>query len=69
VKPNLTVGYIMGVGDEVPAALEQLGVKLTMIAPDELAWGDLSKYSVIMTGVRADQRRADLRASNQRMID
>lgn len=69
VKPNLTVGYIMGVGDEVPAALEQLGVTLSMISPDELAWGDLSKYSVIMTGVRAYERRADLRAYNQRLID
>ncbi|MEO7158180.1 MAG: PIG-L family deacetylase, partial [Vicinamibacterales bacterium] len=26
VTPNLSVGYVMGVGDEVPAALEQLGV-------------------------------------------
>ena len=69
VTSNLTVGYVMGVGDEVPAALEQLGVKLTMIAPDELAWGDLSKYGVIMTGVRAYERRADLRAYNQRLID
>jgi hypothetical protein len=40
-----------------------------MITPDELAWGDLSKYNVIMTGVRAYERRADLRASNQRLID
>jgi LmbE family N-acetylglucosaminyl deacetylase len=69
VTPNLTVGYIMGVGDEVPAALEQLGVQLSMITPDELAWGDLSKYKVIMTGVRAYERRADLRANNQRLID
>jgi LmbE family N-acetylglucosaminyl deacetylase len=69
VTPNLTVGYVMGVGDEVPAALEQLGVKLSMITPDELAWGDLSKYSVIMTGVRAYERRADLRAYNQRLLD
>ncbi len=69
VKPNLTVGYVMGVGDEVPAALEQLGVKLTMITPDELAWGDLSKYGVIMTGVRAYERRTDLRAYNQRLLD
>jgi hypothetical protein len=69
VKPNLTVGYVMGVGDEVPAALEQLGVKLSMITPDELAWGDLSKYDVIMTGVRAYERRADLRAYNQRLLD
>ena len=69
VKPNLTVGYVMGVGDEVPAALEQLGVTLSMITADELAWGDLSKYNVIMTGVRAYERRADLRAHNQRLID
>ena len=69
VKPNLTVGYVMGVGDEVPAALEQLGVKLSMISADELAWGDLSKYNVIMTGVRAYERRTDLRAYNQRLLD
>jgi LmbE family N-acetylglucosaminyl deacetylase len=69
VRPNLTVGYVMGVGDEVPAALEQLGVTLSLITPDELAWGDLSKYSVIMTGVRAYERRADLRAYNQRLLD
>jgi len=69
VKPNLTVGYVMGVGDEVPAALEQLGVRLSMITTDELAWGDLSKYNVIMTGVRAYERRTDLRAYNQRLIE
>ena len=69
VKPNLTLGYVMGVGDEVPAALEQLGVKLSMITPDELAWGDLSHYNVIMTGVRAYERRADLRAYNHRLIE
>ena len=69
VRPNLSVGYIMGVGDEVPAALEQLGVRLSMITADELAWGDLSRYDVIMTGVRAYERRNDLRAYNQRLLD
>jgi LmbE family N-acetylglucosaminyl deacetylase len=69
VKPNVSVGYVMGVGDEVPAALEQLGVRLSFISADELAWGDLSKYDVIMTGVRAYERRSDLRAYNQRLLD
>lgn len=69
VKPNLSVGYVMGVGDEVPAALEQLGVKLSMVTPDELAWGDLSRYDVIVTGVRAYERREDLRAYNHRLIE
>jgi hypothetical protein len=59
----------MGVGDQVPPAIEQLGAKVTFIESDELAWGDLSKYDVIMTGVRAYERRADLRAYNRRLID
>src|SRR6202043_2925545 len=42
--PNLTVGYIMGVGDEVPAAIEQLGAKVEMIGADDLAWGDLTRF-------------------------
>ncbi len=67
--PDLNVGYIVGVGDQVPPAIEQLGAKLTFIDQDELAWGDLSKYDVIMTGVRAYERRADLRAYNHRLLD
>jgi LmbE family N-acetylglucosaminyl deacetylase len=69
VKPNLTVGYVMGVGDEVPPALEQLGARVVLLSADELAWGDLTRFDVIMTGVRAYERRADLRAYNQRLID
>ena len=67
--PNLTVGYIVGVGDQVPPALEQIGAKVTLIEQDELAWGDLSRYDAIVTGVRAYERRADLRAYNTRLLD
>jgi len=68
VPPALTVGYVMGVGDQVPAALQQLGARVTLIDIDELAWGDLSRYHVIVTGVRAYERRADLRANNHRLL-
>ncbi len=67
--PGLKVGYIDGVGDQVPAAIEQLGAKLTFIDTNELAWGDLAKYDVIVTGVRAYERRNDLRAYNRRLLD
>ena len=67
--PNLTVGYIMGVGDEVPPAIEQLGAKVEMISADDLAWGNLSRFSTIVTGVRAYERRDDLRANNARLLD
>ncbi len=66
---HLTVGYVVGVGDQVPAALEQLGAHVSYVDQDELAWGDLSKYDVIVTGVRAYERRADLRAYNKRLLD
>jgi hypothetical protein len=69
VAPDLRVGYIMGVGDKVPDAITQLGVPVSYIEPDEMAWGDLSKYPVIMVGVRAYERRPDLRANNQRLLD
>ncbi len=69
VTPNVNVGYIVGVGDQVPPALEQLGAKVSFIEQDELAWGDLSKHDVIVTGVRAYERRADLRAYNRRLLD
>ncbi len=69
VTPNINVGYIVGVGDQVPPALEQLGAKVNYIDEDELAWGDLSKHDVILTGVRAYERRADLRAYNRRLLD
>jgi hypothetical protein len=67
--PGISVGYINGAGDQVPEAIEQLGAKLTFIDQDESAGGDLSKYDVIVTGVRAYERRADLRAYNQRLLD
>jgi len=67
--PNLTVGYIMGSGDELPAAIEQLGAKVEMIGPEGLAWGDLSRFNTIVIGIRAYERREDLRANNSRLLE
>ena len=69
VAPNLRVGYIMGVGDQMPAAIRQLGAEVHLIDARELASGDLARYNVIVTGVRAYERRPDLRANNTRLLD
>ena len=69
IAPRLSVGYVNGSGDQVPQAIEQLGAKVTFVDQDDLAWGDLSKYDVIVTGVRAYERRMDLRAYNRRLLD
>ena len=68
IAPGLHVGYVMGVGDAVPAAIEQLGAEVHLIDGAELASGDLSRYNVIVTGVRAYERRPDLRANNNRLL-
>ena len=68
VAAGIKMGYIMGVGDLVPQALDQLGVKVTMIDADELAYGNLAKYDTIMLGIRAYERREDLKAYNHRLI-
>jgi LmbE family N-acetylglucosaminyl deacetylase len=67
--PNLLVGYVMGVGDQVPPAIEQLGAKVELIGAEDLAWGNLGRFDTIVTGVRAYERRGDLRANNNRLLD
>ncbi|WP_263368837.1 PIG-L family deacetylase [Edaphobacter bradus] len=69
IAPKLNVGYVMGSGDKVPQALESLGVNLTFLAAPDLASGNLSKYDVILLGVRTYAVRDDLRANNSRLLD
>jgi LmbE family N-acetylglucosaminyl deacetylase len=69
LAPSLTVGYVMGTGDEIPAALRGLGATVQLLDADELAWGDLSRYDAIFIGVRAYDSREDLRANNKRVLD
>jgi LmbE family N-acetylglucosaminyl deacetylase len=63
------IGYIAGAGDEEPDAIRQLGAQLTLLAPPDLRTGDFSRYDAIVTGVRAWNTRADLRANYQRLFD
>ena len=65
----VTVGYVMGVGDGVAEAIQQLGVDVTMLDEDALAEGDLSRFDIIFTGVRAYLNREDLRAYNARLLE
>ncbi len=66
---NMTIGYVMGTGDQVPPAIAQLGMKIEMITADDLAWGNLARFDAIVTGVRAYEHREDLRANNSRLLE
>ncbi len=69
VVPNLNIGYVMGVGDEVPAGLQQLGAKVQLLNTNDLSSGRLDQYDVIMVGTRAYAVRQDLHTYNQRLLD
>ncbi|HZF63268.1 MAG TPA: PIG-L family deacetylase [Chitinophagaceae bacterium] len=47
------IGYIVGAGDKVPEALEQMGFEVTLLSEKELSRHPLSQYDAIISGVRA----------------
>ncbi len=64
-----TIGYVMGAGDEMPQALQQLGAEVMLLSGEELASGNLGRFDAIVTGVRAYNVRADLRANQSRLME
>lgn len=66
---DVRVGYVRGAGDGVPEALDQLGVDWEPLDADDLASGDLARFDVLVTGIRAYEVRPDLAAHNQRLLD
>jgi len=69
IADGLKVAYIMGSGDEVPSALEHLGIKVAFLSPTDIASGDLSKFDVILLGVRTYAAREELRTYNSRILE
>ncbi len=62
------VGYIMGAGDEMPDAIRQLGVEVTLLSASDLAQGDLARFDAIVAGVRAYNVRPDVKANQARLM-
>ncbi|MFI5131169.1 MAG: PIG-L family deacetylase [Chitinophagales bacterium] len=50
---NKKIGYIVGAGDKLPEALEQMGYEVTMLTDKELSRNNLQQFDAIITGVRA----------------
>ena len=69
VVPQVAVGYVSGVSDNVAPALRQLGLSVTMLDPASLATENLSKYSTIVIGPRAYEASDALIANNPRLLD
>ena len=68
-KSDRRIGYVMGAGDEIPAALRQLGFTVTLLTDDDLKNGGLSRCDVIIAGVRAYNTRPALKANQRKLME
>ena len=67
VPSDVRVGWVDGTGDQVDECLQLAGVNLHKLSADDLVEGDLSRFDVIVTGVRAYKVRDDLKAAHPRL--
>jgi len=65
----LNVGYIEGAGDNIPAALRQIGYEVKFLDDDMLSRGDLSSFDVIITGIRLYNTNERMNVYQPRLMD
>ncbi|MBU1096493.1 MAG: PIG-L family deacetylase [Bacteroidetes bacterium] len=68
-RGNMSIGYIMGSGDEIPECLKNLGYDVTLLSDELLETGDLTRYGAIITGIRAYNTRERLKYSQQKLLE
>jgi hypothetical protein len=69
VPRQLVVAYVTGLGDDIAAALQQVGVTLVVVNADELLTVDLSKFTTVVLGPHAYQAHRALIAQNARLLE
>jgi LmbE family N-acetylglucosaminyl deacetylase len=69
LPPLARVGYVRGAADEVPEALEAVGVPVELLTAADIEKGDLSRYDVIVVGSRAYETDDPWIASSGRLLD
>ncbi len=68
VPPGVVVGYV-GLNDDIASALEDVGVPLAVIKPEDLLYADLSKVNALLFAPRAFEVHPDLLSQSRRILD
>ena len=63
------IGYIMGAGDEVATSLSQMGYDVQMLNPADISKESLTKFDVIITGIRAYNTISELGLKQDLLLD
>ncbi|MBP6409802.1 MAG: PIG-L family deacetylase [Pseudarcicella sp.] len=67
-KKGEMVGYIAGAGDDVPAAIKQMGYKVVMLTETEMNQ-DFTPYQAIIVGVRAYNTEERLMVYQNKLLE
>jgi hypothetical protein len=62
------VAYLMGSGDEVPAAISQLGYQVDVIEPSRLPAVQLGGYDAVVAGIRAYNTIPEIQALQEQIL-
>jgi hypothetical protein len=65
----VTVGYLMGSGDDGMRALEQMGVEVREVTPSQIASGVPGDIDVLVLGIRVYETRPEVAGINDRILD
>ena len=63
------IGYIMGAGDEVATSLSQMGYDVQILNPADISKESLTKFDVIITGIRAYNTISELALKQDLLLD
>ena len=63
------VGYYMGAGDDIPAALRQMGCNVTILTDKDLDPARLKTLDAVVLGIRAYNTKEDLAFHQQALLD
>jgi hypothetical protein len=63
------VGYIMGAGDDIPAALRQIGCTVTLLEDKDYTTERLSTFDAIVVGIRAYNTKNGLKFHHEKLLE
>ncbi len=69
VKKGNKIGYLMGAGDEVPLALQQIGYEVTLLKDYDINPENLKKYDAVIVGVRAYNTLDRITVYHSKLLD
>jgi LmbE family N-acetylglucosaminyl deacetylase len=63
------VGYYAGAGDEIPAALRQMGCTVKVLEAKDMEVGALARFDAIVVGIRAYNTKDDLKLHQAALLE